>query len=185
MNVDLPHNTWILDSLPGPYTHSETSQDSSQSVANVIKALDDLPMPLPSRAEVVKKLTGNGISLTIAQWLSTSLKQSKHGEGVEWVFDLKVAKQLFNNFVELDMRPFLRTYKGDSVIHFVRAGRSEKWSPDVLKFFDEVVNLQQWQANGSHKNIQLHLMPAAGHWLHSEDLAGLLNIINSKNVVPS
>ena len=191
-DVPLPHNTWILDSLPGPYGNIGKDVNNSQSVANVVKALDKLSMP--TRTDVVNSITELGIALPIAQWLSTSLQQTPCG-GVTWVFDLPVAKQLFANFMELDLRSFLEGYEGEGVIHFVRAGRSDKWTPEVLTFFEDIIQQQQWQAAGAgvgvrvgsgeeayYRNLQLHIMPAAGHWLHSEDLQGLLTIMNAHNV---
>lgn len=179
--ASLPHNAWILDSLPGPYhTIEKDPSDGTRSVASILEELDNLAMPQPTRTDVVKSLTQRGIELPIAQWLGTSLQQNSNG--VEWVFDLKVARELFENFILLDMRHFLHSYQGDCVIHFVRAGRSAKWTPEALEFFDEIIEQQEWQDDGKYKNLQLHTMPNAGHWLHSEDLPGLLSIMNSKNV---
>jgi pimeloyl-ACP methyl ester carboxylesterase len=177
----LPGNTWILDSLPMPYKMlDDDTSDITQSVAHVVKALDILPMPQPTRAAVIKGVTDLGIALPVAQWLSTSLKQTSDGK-VTWVFDLKVVKQLFVNFIELDMRSFLEEYEGEGVIHFVRAGRSEKWTSEVLAFFNQIITQQSQQAGG-HKSLQLHTMPLAGHWLHSEDLSGLLKIMSENYV---
>jgi pimeloyl-ACP methyl ester carboxylesterase len=180
VRAPMPANTWILDSLPGPYNLDINNKDDSQSVANVVKALDGVTMPQPTRTDVVKEVTQRGVALPIAQWLTTSLQQTPDGS-VSWIFDLKVAKKLFQNFVSLDMRHFLENYNGEGVIHFVRAGRSDKWTDEVLSFFQRIIESQSLQTGG-YKNLQLHTMPAAGHWLHSEDLPGLLKIMNAHNV---
>lgn len=175
-NSPLPDDTWILDSLPMPYELEQDDSDKTQSVANVLEVVSSIPMPLPNRTVVIEKLTERGISLPIAQWLSTSLKQTSPNT-CDWVFNLKDVKQLFDSFVALDMSPFLKSYRGNGSIHFVRAGKSKKWTAEVINFFDAIIDSQEEKSHG-RKNIQLHSMPSAGHWLHSEDLPGLLRIID-------
>ena len=166
----LPQNTWILDSLPGLYTF-EDSADDSQSVKKVIEALDHIPMVFESRRWVVEELVNKGIALSIAQWLSTSVIDTP--EGCRWAFDLPVVKDLFRNFCETNMWPFLEEYDKDYPIHFVRAGRQKKWTDSVLSQFSEIER--------RNNAVKVHTMLDVGHWLHSEDLPGLLKIITEHN----
>lgn len=181
----LPTNTWILDSLPGKYTFDDVKSDS-QSVPRVIESLEQIKEPFESRKVVMDKLIQMGISSSIAQWLGTSVIDTP--EGNKWAFRLPVIKEIFHDFCNLDMWPFLENYSefiesssndnSSSIIgnlHYVRAGRQKKWSPEILQKFEDL-KIQ------SNSKIQLYTMPNVGHWMHSEDLPGLLKIIQSNQV---
>lgn len=180
---NLPTNTWILDSLPGKYTFDDVKSDS-QSVPKVIQCLDQITEPFESRKVVMDKLIQMGISPSIAQWLGTSVIDTP--DGSKWVFRLPVIKEIFKDFCELDMWPFLESYSDNiennngnndiGVLHYVRAGRQKKWSPEILQKFEDL-RIQ------SNSKIQLHTMPNVGHWMHSEDLPGLLKIIQSNQII--
>ena len=72
------------------------------------------------------------------------------------------------------MWPFLESYQGSTNIHFLRAGKNKGWTPEILNRFEAV------QAKSRGK-IKLHTMPHVGHWLHVEDMKGMLDIIISNS----
>lgn len=166
----LPDNTWILDSLPGLYQYEDHMSDA-QSVQQVVTALDKIPLYFENRRWVVSELGKLNIPLPIAQWLSTSVVDTP--QGCKFAFDKEVVHQLFRNFCESDMWQFLEEYDDDKALHFVRAGRQNKWTEFVLSKFADI----------SKKNpaVRVHTMPNVGHWLHAEDLPGLMRIIIENN----
>eukprot|EP00602_Paraphysomonas_sp_CaronLab_P001876 CAMPEP_0185018958 /NCGR_PEP_ID=MMETSP1103-20130426/1610_1 /TAXON_ID=36769 /ORGANISM="Paraphysomonas bandaiensis, Strain Caron Lab Isolate" /LENGTH=249 /DNA_ID=CAMNT_0027549013 /DNA_START=227 /DNA_END=976 /DNA_ORIENTATION=- len=169
-DLSFPTNTWILDSLPGTYDFSDLKPDS-QSVSYVIRCLDQIPVPFESRKWALGKLLQLGVATPIAQWLCTSVVDTPNGS--KWAFNIDAVKSIFKDFCVVDMWPFVEQYDGNATIHFVRAGRQKKWTPEVLARFN---SLPQY-----NRNIMVHTMPNAGHWLHSEDLSGLLKIIQEHN----
>jgi pimeloyl-ACP methyl ester carboxylesterase len=166
--LPLPENTWILDSLPGLY---KIEDNSDESVQRVISTLDRIPQYFESRKWVVSEIASHGIPISIAQWLSTSVIDTP--QGCTFAFSKPAIRSLFTDFCNLDMWPLLETYEGDKPLHFVRAGRQKKWTDSVLSKFNDI----------SKRNpmVKVHTMPNAGHWLHSEDLPGLLSIIKEHN----
>lgn len=182
--LPLPHNTWILDSLPGKYNFENISSDS-QSVLRVLEVLKTIPQPFESRQVVMKTLVNQGISPSIAAWLGTSVIENVNG-GSRWAFDLSIIQDLFSDFCEVDMWEFLERYDGKApysngeggMIHYVRAGRQSKWSPEILEKFERL-NVS------SGGKIKLHTMPNVGHWLHAEDLPGLLKIMKQNSQLHS
>jgi pimeloyl-ACP methyl ester carboxylesterase len=186
----LPLNTWILDSLPGKYSFQDVSSDS-QSVPRVLEVLKDIPQPFESRQIVIQTLIKHGIAPAIAAWLGTSVIDNADdgngsSNGSRWAFDLPTLQDLFHDFCDLDLWEFLERYDGKppplahrdgapaGMIHYVRAGRQKKWIPDVLQKFEKL------EVTSGGK-IKLYTMPHVGHWLHAEDLPGLLKIIQENN----
>lgn len=169
--LEPPQHAWILDSLPGLYP---TALDVAQhdSVHRVFDLLLKLPPHFPSREWVVEEMCKD-VSKPIALWIATNAVPNENSKTFRWGFDLSVIHQLFESFCETDMWDFLRSYDGASVIHFVRAGRNPLWTHDVLGNFEEIAR--------SNPKIRLHTMPHVGHWLHTEDLAGLLKLVSTES----
>jgi len=108
----------------------------------------------------------------------------KNSTLLKWSFDIAIIETLFDSFCKSDMWPILEqsikiqqnhTNLQHAKIHFVRAGKNLQWTTPILEKFQELVTFQD-------SNINLHFMPHVGHWLHAEDLDGLLKIMlqNSK-----
>ncbi len=57
-------------------------------------------------------------------------------------------------------------------IAFVRAGRSERMTPD------EGIERLEAAASKHSDNLSFHTLPNAGHWLHTENISGFIRIVN-------
>ena len=180
----LPEHTWILDSLPCEYDDTSVSENAQESVVNIFDSLRDVRTPFPSVKHAVHELMGKGISLPIAQWL-TSCVRPLDGNGNEmltWGFDLEVATELFQDFAQLDMWEFVKNFDGagktkdgkDAHLHFVRAGRNPLWTDGQLAKFESVTFANDF--------VQLHTMPNVGHWLHVEDVQGLVHLLTKHEI---
>ena len=175
-----PRHTWIIDSLPGPYdprAHGEENGDF-QSVFRVLDMLEHLPKAFKTRDMAVSLMMAPpyGFDKPLAQWIATNLVQDvSSGEGMfVWGFVLPVIQDLFTDFCALDMWPFVENYDGDGTIHFLRAGRNRAWSPAVLHRFEQA----QRRSGG---RVKLHTMPHVGHWVHADDLLGLLTVVTRES----
>ncbi len=124
--------------------------------------------------------------------------------GYAWAFDLPVVQQLFQAytqecFYDTLASPFL---SADSHrLDFIRAGKNAAWTPDVLAHFDALrakgrcvwvgVNgrcctcrallssalLIHTYLHTHSTNVHLHTLPDAGHWVHVDDLPGVLSLM--------
>ena len=180
--VPLPEHTWVLDSLPCEYDDTSVSENSQESVVAIFDNLRDVKTPFPSTQYAIEALMDKGISLPIAQWLTSSVRPlDGHGQDMlTWGFDLDVAAELFQDFARLDMWEFVKSFDGagktkdgkDAYLHFVRAGRNPLWTDRELAKFESVTD--------QNKFVQLHTMPDVGHWLHVEDVQGLVHLLTKE-----
>ena len=174
---NLPKHIWILDSLPGPYNDS----GGEESVINVMKILRKLPSVFESRKWMMKTLVHDyQIPEGIAMWLCTSVVSTEDKKGSKFMFDIELIHDLFEDFLHYDLFPWLEEYaengnelykidtnSADSsnsnlpTIHFLRAGKSPQWTPQV---YDRLNSLTYAVGGGQ---ITLNTIKDAGHWLHT------------------
>lgn len=175
----LPKHTWILDSIPRPYVKHDDTTPSNQSVFHVFDILNTLPKYFESREWAVERLVEAGLHRAIALWLATNIVSSPPEIVVDgkkkycFGFDLNTIKELFDDFCEKDMWEFLRSYDGEEHIHFIRAGKNSMWTANILNDFSALT--------AKNKKIKLHTMEHVGHWLHTEDLNGMFQLISKES----
>ncbi|MCO4773348.1 MAG: alpha/beta hydrolase [Deltaproteobacteria bacterium] len=144
---------WVLDATPhavpgGPGDDHE--------VARVISALRAVPQPLARRADVMGELAARGMGEMIQKWMTTNLRRD--GDGYVWTFDLDGAEAMLDDYFRRDLWGPLETASPEApAIHLVRAGASDRWTPDLI----ERLHGLPPTAAGTH-----HLLEDAGHWLH-------------------
>ena len=151
---------WVLDSRPGAEPPSAENE-----VMAVLDALADVPQPLQARQDLIPILGQWGFSQGLAQWLTTNLARSE--DGFRWVFPLPAIREMISDYWTRDYWPLLAT--PPCPIHIVRAGRSDRWPPEVIRRFETEASEQ----------CSLHVLEDAGHWLHVDDPEGLIRILTS------
>lgn len=145
---------WVLDSLPGP----DAGEDSD--VIDVIAALREIDMPLERRADVVDLLAERGFSTQLGRWMTTNLDRA--ADGYRWRFDLDAVEEMLSDYARADFWPLLD--RTDPAVHVVRAGRSDRWTDDIV---------ERLRASRAHE----HVLADAGHWVHVDDPEGLLDLL--------
>ncbi|RLN31959.1 hypothetical protein BBO99_00003976 [Phytophthora kernoviae] len=170
----LPSQVWILDSLPGTGETDYASRDLTNSIETILPVVKQIPLPIQSKAQLIKDLQAKGVALGEAQWLTTNLRlTSKSPELYEWKMDVDVIEQLFRSFLTTDLWPVVEdppASEGKDVeIHFVHADRNNMWTPDLLDRLDAQVENQVYH----------HLLQKSGHWVHIDNPVGLMQIIQS------
>lgn len=166
----LPHQVWVLDSLPGTAATDYKNRRLTASIENVLPRLKEVSLPIHSKSQLIKDLTAKGIGLGEAQWLTTNLRlASSHPETYEWKMDVPVIEQLFEAFLATDLWPVVRQggLDDDVQIHFVHAEKNSMWTPQVLRELEAL----------EPENVHSHLLVKSGHWVHIDNPAGLLEII--------
>ena len=77
LHPPFPVQVWVLDALPGEVRSGE--RGGQDHPADLIAALQQLPMPIPNRSHLQNYLVQRGFSLQIARWASTNLRHL-HGD---------------------------------------------------------------------------------------------------------
>jgi esterase len=170
---------WLLDTVPG---------QANDSVDQVIGAVTEIQREghLLSRKDVAEKLTQTyGIEGGTAQWLASSYNIKLGDFG----FDLNLVHHIKPEFATQDFVGLLRqilerdddgasdkdkSHRSNSIgrpirVHLVRGGKNTGWTVPVL-------NELQGLAKQFPTTFQIHVLPKAGHWVHVDDLSGLVNL---------
>lgn len=157
--------TWVLDCPPGP--RSFGGVDHSE-IARVLAAIASVPLPIPSRAALVDTLRGKGLSEPLAKWMTTNLVAISPAPdaGFRWKFDLAAIPEMLTSFGAMDAWDVVEG--GATRVVMVRAGGSDRWSAD------DVARVTRAAARGT---VVEHVMANAGHWLHTDDPATLLALL--------
>ncbi len=182
--------TWVLDSAPG------VINDDVRHVLDVVQELeqghfhdhDDVTTFKTASPWAKYLMEHYHFSNSLAQWLASSIryKETSTSDGsVKFVFDTRVALGLVPEFAKQDVLGMVQemmNHQASSTtttvllpqVHLVRAGNSDSWTPDVLQRLDQILSNKQTSANS---NVHLHVLPNTGHWLHVEDLNGLVELM--------
>ena len=155
---------WILDSPPGEA--GAAAPDDSEA-GRVLKTLDECPGPFERRSDAIDALVDRGVAKGIAQWLATNLVPAGGG-GFRWIFDAARLREMLRDYWAVDGWSFLEAPPSGLRVDLVRAGRSDRWSPEAL---DRLARL------GTSGAATVHLLPNAAHWLHVDDPVGLRRML--------
>lgn len=162
---------WLLDTVPGK---------ANESVEQVIHAVDKILTEIQHQAgtdedwdrnQIVTKFQELGIDIAIAQWLASSYKNKDFG------FDLQVIQDILPDFMTQDFYGLLNSIlqEGKNIrVDLVRGGKNKEWDIDTLR------KLEGIQSEYSNK-FALHVLPKAGHWVHVDDLPGLISLFERHN----
>jgi esterase len=166
---------WILDSNPGSQEPSAANE-----VIRVIQTVRQTTTPAADRAHVVAELGALGISTGTANWLATNLQRQT--DGFVWRFNLDAIYELMLDYFRVDLWQVLEDPQAGSDFRVVVAERSDRWAPENrarLQAMLEIVRLREptVRENGT---VALHIVPNAGHWLHVDNPAFLLELMGKE-----
>jgi pimeloyl-ACP methyl ester carboxylesterase len=167
---------WVLDSNPG--TQEPTA---SNEVIRVIQAVRTTTTPAAERTAVVEQLTLQGLSSGTANWLATNLQRGPDApradgapqSGYVWRFNLDAIYELMLDYFRVDLWPVLESGTADSDFRVVVAERSDRWAPENRGRLATM--LETVRERGT---VELHVVPNAGHWLHVDNPAVLLELMS-------
>jgi pimeloyl-ACP methyl ester carboxylesterase len=152
----------VIDSAPG----SRDPSKGNDSVFAVIDSIESLPATFTSRTELIKAFVATGQSMALAQWLAASVE--KDGDHLRFKFDLKEIRSLLLDYFARDLWPVVEHSPGTSRIHLVIGDRSSSYSPSDRERAERIA--------ASNERVTVDILPA-GHWVHVDDLDGLLRIM--------
>lgn len=166
----LPGLAWVaaLDCTPGHAADPTGSTASAGAeVSAVIAALRQVPRPIASRDAMVASLRQAGLSSAIGQWMTTNLRAVEGG--FDWRFDLDAAIAMMADYGAVDVWSALEAKLPGLQVHFLRAGRSERWSAADVARLREIEGRARTTGVGARVDTL-----DAGHWLHAEAPDALL-----------
>ena len=192
----IPHEVWLLDTVPG---------GMNQQVMDIVQKLHDfskeytLNRPKEStpndqdgkvrndeRTLVARRLYQDyGIDQATSQWLASAFQPSHNEEGQCFEFDLRVIDDLIQDFDKQDfvhqLETILQVNDDDDAgrpttrIDLVCAGNNPAWQAPENK---PVVDYLKYELVPRHEpHFQIHVVPKAGHWVHIDNLSGLLQVM--------
>ncbi|KAL7488329.1 hypothetical protein ACHAW6_013900 [Cyclotella cf. meneghiniana] len=163
-DVRLPKQTWILDSVPGR---------AHPSVREVMDAASSVSIPVTSKSHLVETLMDrHGLEKGVAMWMASNLRPIDGG--FDWTFDLSVAEELISNFANQEYRSMIEgvVARPDAEVHLVMAGKNAEWTEDIVQDLRRIPS-----ATSEGGKFQMHTLEKAGHWVHVDDLEGLLELM--------
>ncbi|KAG2430691.1 hypothetical protein HYH02_013688 [Chlamydomonas schloesseri] len=149
-----PRQVWVLDSQPGLVA---AEQDAGTGVSRVLQTVHSVPLPIPNRAWLLKRLRESGLSDALATWLASNLEplhrqqqqpapahhhhQAHHhhpaghggaagGGPLTWTFDIAGAGAMYVSYRTTEFWRTLEQPPPGTAIHLVRGGRSDRWPED-------------------------------------------------------
>lgn len=156
---------WTLDTR----LDTDPNWRGQSDVATVMAALRSVPVPAADRKAVATALADHGLSDRVAEWLTTNLKRSD--AGFTWVFDFDQIEGLTDDYFHLDAIAFLEARGFGPDVHLLRAENGDRWTPHALA---RVEALSQSQSDA---RVHCHVLTDAGHWVHADNLPGLLKLL--------
>lgn len=118
-----------MDSIPGEVSSARGCQRDHPF--DLIKTLQLLSLPVTSRSKLVQHLVDNGFSPSVANWMTTNLRQAS-SKGFTWKFDLDGVEQLYMSYERSSLWPLLYSPPEGLKIDFVRAENSHfKWTDQL------------------------------------------------------
>ncbi|KAL7461792.1 hypothetical protein ACHAXS_002200 [Conticribra weissflogii] len=180
--LQAPKQTWVLDAVPG---------QPDPSVHNVLRTISSIPLPIESKSWLSKTLTeDHNMNKDVAMWIASNLKEidkcelkhqyeknlrSQQRKPLKWVFNLEIANALIQNFSEQKFVPMIRdiTSQPSSIVNLVIAGRNKEWKDDIIWELQSIPTF----GLSPESSFKIHTLPKAGHWVHVDDLNGLLDMM--------
>lgn len=157
---------WLLDSPPGSGPAGGMKPSESEA-GRVLAAMKSVALPVARRSEVADLIHARGVARAVASWMATNLEPAPGG-GYTWPYDVAALEEMIEDYWRQDFWADLASLPASSEVHDVRAAESDRWTP---------VDLARIAKLAEAGRIRSHVLPAAGHWLHADNPAGLLDLL--------
>lgn len=176
-----PVRAWVLDVTPSISPPLSAQQGVGEGgggadrPADLLDALLKFPTPAQDRRDLVQYLVSLRFSAAVANWAASNLTRDTSGAYV-WLFDLQGIRELFEDYCSADMWHIVDDVPDNAQINFVRAGRSiHRWAGSTA---DRISSARSRAlSEGRSGSVNLFELPGAGHWVQTDDPAGLQSLL--------
>lgn len=155
-----PLDLWLLDAP----MNADTLVTGTQTIEKILSVVERLPDP-QSRQSVLEAFSEAGLEIGIGQWMNTNLRRLK--TGFEWKVEPSFIRAALKDYLSRDYWFFLSSRPEHHELHSVLAGRSTWWRGEIERRLRKL------------PHSQLHMLHRAGHWVHIDDLSGLVQCFES------
>jgi len=155
----------VMDSLPG----ARPDRHGSESIEQVLGALDAEPGPFASRDAFVDAMVARGLSKPIGQWLATSSRRGDDGT-FRFGIDLSYVRAVLGDYFARDLWSVLQAPPVGLHGHLVIGDRSQVFGPE---------DRARAVALASRGVLTLDVLNT-GHWLHAEDPEGVVAVLANR-----
>ena len=146
---------WVLDASPS------RKEVLSGEIAALLTTVEQIGVPIESRAALVRVLCAAGVAEPVALWMTTNLRPVEGGYG--WRFRLEAIPDMLASYGSADLWGVLE--RGPPPAAFlVRGGRSDRIGPE------DQSRIAQLSRDG---RLRAFTLEEAGHWLHTDAPAAL------------
>ena len=159
-----PRQTWILDASPS--ARPGATADPNNTVVRVLELMTRLPRTWARRDDFVAAVVADGHDTALAQWLAMNVVPDSSGQ-LALRLDLGALRELLTDYYAQDLWPALRSPDGGDV-EVVIADRSS-----ALDAADRA------RLATAPPHVHVHHV-AAGHWLHIEAPAAVVDLIAAR-----
>ncbi|MEM7263681.1 MAG: alpha/beta hydrolase [Planctomycetota bacterium] len=154
---------WLLDGDPSAHKPKPSSL-RGDDVDRVLAALRTLPDEFVDRDAFIGGLVEAGLSRPVAAWLGTNLRRRPEPDGpFRFRLDLDRIEALLADYRATDGWPWLEAEESRRFL--VVGGKSPVVGPEARERFDRLPG-----------ELSQFVLETAGHWVHVDDLDGLLAV---------
>lgn len=152
---------------------------ANESVEQVIDTVDQVVTNIQNssstidRKQIVEELIKAGLDRGIAMWLASSF------DGSDFGFDLSVVHGILPEFATQDFYGLLdEILMRDIKVDLVRGGKNQEWNTgsDGMSTLRELEEIRLQYP----EKFATHVLPKAGHWIHVDDMKGLVQLFATK-----
>lgn len=174
----------ILDSAPGA-DPERMLRDQAGQILRLLEtttspektSLDQGGRPIRSREEFLTAITDAGHSRPIAEWLAMQLRRAPPpSESFELRLDLPAIRSMLEGYFATDCWGILESQPKGTRTLVVVGGRS------TVVRSEDVERLERLAGDG--RGVTVRVLVRAGHWLHADDLDGLVDVVAPHLSVP-
>jgi len=158
-----PQHLVVMDSMPG----ARELIRSGDGVLGIIDTIASMSTVFPSITGFVDALTRAGLSKTVSQWLAGSLERT--GDHLRFALDPGEIRALALDYAARDLWSVIEHPQDELQVHLVVGERSDTYTEADRERANRIA--------GSNPRVTVDLLPA-GHWVHVDDLDGLLRVMH-------
>lgn len=157
-------HVFVLDTNPGERPDARGSEDT----VRVVRILESLGGPFPSRQWFVDQVLQHGSRRAIAEWLAMNLIRTEAG----FLFGppLPAIRELLASYFSIDLWQTLENPPNETVVHLVIGERSEVLDRADRQRAEAIASQSSGRFTVDHLNT--------GHWVHAEDPSGVIGLLD-------